>query len=270
MFGKMGIGLSPVLMAKVDKDPQFRSFLWKNHKEVALYGVQALMYAYKHNISVEEARRVCSVKNSIDREVAFMVPEVKGTKIDRGKLLDYVLDLKEGSGSYNDYLKAIKALKLDLKDTKNVFPRDFKAMHDLRIGEYSSLKAKLDKENRDKLYRDFAHRCEALMSLEYTSGDLSVKIPSSIDDLIAEGDALHHCVGRLGYDLKVVEGKSIIAFIRKNSDLSKPYVTAEYSIKEEKIRQCYADHNTQPPSEVITFVGIWADKVSRFMKGAKK
>lgn len=266
MFGKMGLNLSPVIVAKVKKDKQFRKYLWQHHKEIALYGVQATLYAYKHGMGIEEARRVCATKNSIDREVAFMVPEVKGTKIDRGKLHDYVLDLKEGSGSYNDYLKAIKALKLDLKDTKNVFPRDFKAMHDLRIAEYTSIKAKLEREKKKELYDRFAAKGKTLKALEYRDSDYVIKIPLDIEELVSEGESLHHCVGRMGYDVKVADGKSIIAFVRKAAEEDKPFVTAEYRVKDNTVGQCYADHNTKPPQEVITLVSVWAAGIPEYLK----
>ena len=64
-FGKMGLQLSPKLMNKAKKDGKFRRFLWDNHNAIALFGVQAGLYAYKNNITVEEARRACYEKNKL-------------------------------------------------------------------------------------------------------------------------------------------------------------------------------------------------------------
>lgn len=263
-IGKLGLPLSPVLMEKMKKDKQFRRFVMDHHNEVALYGVQATVYAYKNNLSIERARTLCFVQNQNNLMCARLVPEVKGTKIDRLRLMDYLEEIGDEFGNnYDDYLKAIKFLKLDLNDTKNVFPKDFRRMHDLRAAEYASAMAKADEERLKKLYEDFSHKAEALQKYSFEGEIYSIIIPHSVADLINEGTKLQHCVGKMGYDKKVVDGVSLIAFVRKNGEIEKPFVTAEYRFDEKKLRQCYGIKDSKPSDEVLAFVNTWAENVRK-------
>lgn len=269
-FGKMGLSLSPILINKAKKDGKFRRFLWDNHNGVALYGVQAALYAYKHNITCEEARRICNVKNQLNRLVSNRIPSVIGTKIDRQRLLDYVDDNDIDYSLYDDYLKALKALKYDLKDTKIIYPRDFKAMHDLRAAEYASFKAKQDRKKRAKLYRDFRRVAKGYIGLEAKGEKYCLIVPRDISELITEGETLSHCVGRMGYDKKMVDGVSLIIFCRENAAPGTPFATVEYDLKDNKVRQFYARGNSAPPQDAVSFVSMWAKKVKEIRKELRK
>lgn len=266
-FGKMGLSLSPVLINKAKSDGKFRRFLFDNHAAISIYGVQAGLFAYKHGISVEEARRACYVKNQLDRLVAHRIPEIKGTTLDRQRVLDYVDTNNINYASYDDYLKAIKALKLDLNNTKNVFPNDFDRMHELRAAEYASQQAEIDAEKRKKLYKAFEKRSKELKSFEMSRATYTMIIPNSITELIQEGELLSHCVGKMGYDKKVADGVSIIAFLRKSNDLDTPYVTVEYRLDKNELRQCYGYKDSKPCEEAITFANLWAEMVTKVRIG---
>ena len=264
-FGKMGLSLSPILINKAKKDGKFRRFLWENHKGIEMYGVQAAMFAYKHNITCEEARRACYLKNQSDRLVNHRIPSAKGTKIDRLRLLDYVDSNDIDYSLYNDYLAAIKALGYDLNDTKNVYPKDFKQMHDLRVAEYASYKAKIDRKNRAKLYADFRRAVKNYFEFEQKGEKYTLVIPRDISELIREGDVLGHCVGKMGYDKKVIDGKSLIVFCRENSNVKKPFATIEYNLNSNSISQFYAVHNSTPPKDAREFVTEWAKNVKKIL-----
>lgn len=264
MFGKMGIPLSPVLIAKCKKDKQFRRFLFEQRNEAALYGVQATIYAYQSKKSIEESRRICNVKNQNNRLCAYLVPQVKGTRIDRARLLDYLEEVGDEQGNlYDDYLKAVKGLGLDLSDTKNTFPKELHRMHDLRTAEYAALKEKQDAQKRKQMYKEFAQKADELQQYSFEGEAYSIIIPHSIADLINEGSALHHCVGKMGYDKKVIDGISLIAFCRKKGALETPFVTVEYRLDEKKLRQCYGERDSLPEKEVLAFVDEWAKDITK-------
>jgi len=265
-FGKMGLSLSPILMNKAKKDGKFRKFLWDNHNGIALYGIQAALYAYKNSIDVEKARRICNKRNQLNRLCAERIPEIKGTSLDRQRVLDYVDRNNINYTSYNDYLCALKALKYDLSDTKNIYPHDFKRMHDLRAAEYASHKAKLDRKQRAKLYRDFKRVSASLARFEVKGDTYSLVIPKDISELIKEGEILSHCVGKMGYDKKMVDGISLIMFCRKNDGLTIPFVTVEYRLDTNKLNQCYGEHDTMPDKDVLDFVNAWASNVTETRK----
>lgn len=267
IFGKLGIPLYPTLIKKAKSDKQFRRFLWEHHTKVEEYGAQAFIYAYKHKMSIEKAKDICYMNNQFNLQCARLVPDVKGTKIDRARLLDYLYSIDDENGhQYNDYLKAIKDLQLDLNDTKNTFPKDFRRMHDLRTAEWQSKQAEIDERKRKKLYEGFAERGKEYSSLSYEGEMYSVLIPQSIAELKNEGEVLSHCVGKMGYDKKVVDGISIIAFIRKNTDKATPFVTVEYRLDENKIRQCYGFKDSRPAQDVIDFSNQWGEMVKNTRK----
>lgn len=252
MFGKFRIPLSPVLTTKARKEKPFRKWLMKNAYDVRLYGVNAAVYAYEHNETIENARRITSEL----RNCARAISELKGTEINRKRLNDYLEEKKIDYILYNDYLKAIKALNIDLKDTKNIYPKNFRVMHDLRTSQHQ---AKIDNELQEKFNK-------AILKNKWVEceGDTYVIIlPKTISDLRKEGESLHHCVGKLGYDSKMANGKSVICFCRELKQRDVPFVTIELDAETKKIKQRYGDHNSTPSNEVISFIEKWAKEIQR-------
>lgn len=269
-FGKLGIPLSKTLMRRAKKDGKFRKFLAQNAPDISIYGSKATVYAYEHGLSLPEARRITYKHQSICNRIAFMVPEAKGTDIDRERLEEYLTFSGVESRPYNDYLQAVKALGLDLHDSKNVFPRDFRRMHDLRIAEYSSRAAALQKKSRDKLTVAFRRAASGLKCYEYSGDRYCVIIPDVPARLVSEGDALHHCVGKMGYDVKMAEGKSFIAFVRRTDAPDVPYVTAEVDCRTMSLLQLYGDHDSRPSEDVRRFSEEWEAFIKRVSKERKE
>ena len=266
-FGKMGIPLSPILIRKAKKDKQFRRFIYDNRNGVALYGAQATLYAYKHSIeSIEKAQQICRFKNQFDRLVATRIPEIRGTKLDRQKVLDYVEFNDIAYASYDDYLKCVKELKLDLSDTKVLYPHDFSRMHELRTAEYAAHQATIDRKKRAKLYREFRNAAKRMKQYERVGDSYSLIVPDDISDLKREGDALSHCVGKMGYDKKMADGLSLIIFCRRNTDLSAPFVTVEYRLDKKALNQCYGYKDSKPDKDVLEFVNAWANELTFALK----
>lgn len=186
---------------------------------------------------------------------------IKQTKVDRVKLYDWIHENKISIYSYGDYFKAIYSLGLDLADTKNLYPNDFKRMHYLRINQYKAQQAELDAKKRAELYERFRSRAIKYKDLEIEGEKYSVIIPGEVSDLVKEGDKLNHCVGRMGYDNKMAEGRCIIAFIRLNTNKKKPFVTVEYLTDKHRISQCYGKHDSRPSDDVREFADEWAKTV---------
>ena len=86
------------------------------------------------------------------------------------------------------------------------------------------------------------------------NGIYLVFIAKSPAELVKEGSALHHCVGKMGYDKKFVREETLIFFIRSAEAPDVPLVTMEYSLKSNKILQIYANGNTRPTEDVQTFI----------------
>ena len=115
-----------------------------------------------------------------------------------------------------------------MTEDKNRFPHDFYRWHDIRIDEYMTAKAIADEKERQKLYKSFAKVSEKYLPMQRNLNDAYICIiAKSPAELIKEGNTLHHCVGRMGYDQKMVREESLIFFIRTVAEPDKPFVTIE-------------------------------------------
>ena len=111
-----------------------------------------------------------------------------------------------------------------------------------------------------------------ISGFEYTYDDMSRVVEEKVlakspAELMAEGEALHHCVGAMGYDQKFVREETLIFFIRNANEPNVPLATVEYSLKTKKVLQCYADHNQKPSQEIEDYVRKkWLPHANRALK----
>lgn len=82
--------------------------------------------------------------------------------------------------------------------------------------------------------------------LEYRAHGLHVTLPTCEADFIREGEQQHNCVGRYGYYDKMSEGKTIVVFIREDSNPDKSFITCEINPKNGCIAQFFKAYNEYP------------------------
>ena len=263
-FGKLGLKYSKLLANKAKKDKQFVRFL-RDTENIDQYSPTTIVRAYKDHISLEIAEGVLMLERTAERELRDLYQR-KVIKPDCYRIWNYIEENEIKLREYEDYWMACVELGMDMKDTKNLYPNDFKRMHDLRTSEYASYKAKKKAEKSKELTRRIRQEAEKWQQYETISDQFSIIFARSVKDMVHEGDCLHHCVGRMGYDVKMAEGISLIAFLRKTEDVKEPYVTIEYSPSEKKIRQIYGDHDSKPAPEVIEFAESWAKRISKDLR----
>lgn len=167
--------------------------------------------------------------------------------------------------TWRDYLRMARDEGMDTADDIVRFPRDLKARHDQLVelgnqrADEERLKgyAKLDAEILKRLPEAARY---------YWEDDRYTIIPAGkCEELMAEGRALHHCVGRDDhYMKKMAEGKSWILFLRKKEDLEKAYYTIEIRMEDDRIVQCYSEYDRKPDTEEIRGV------LERFRKSIKR
>lgn len=271
-FGKLGIMPTKSLVSKAMKDGNFRRYLRDHAKECAVASSTAVLYAYKKKMPILDAwaeindKTLAAKKLYGNSTVAKLIPK----NIDRRKIFEYADDV--GIRNYADYLTAVHELQLDLGDTKVIFPREFKRMHDLRIDEAAAAKAEKDRKEKEKLNKDFE---TAAVGYGYAAfapaGDaFAIVMPAKREDLVFEGNALSHCVGRMGYDVRMVKGQSFIAFLRHADDLEKPFVTIEFSLDKNKIVQIYGAHDKRPEKDVLDWSEKWEKYVQKKLREMAK
>jgi hypothetical protein len=100
----------------------------------------------------------------------------------------------------------------------NNFMREYietKTTYELRKTEF---------DNR-KMASSFAKHSKAW---DFSYGDFTIVIPTTGQDIVDEGDNMHHCVG--GYVSRVVEGQTYICFVRKKDTPNECYLTCQVEL----------------------------------------
>ena len=275
-LGLSHFATNKTLVKLIGKNKNFRKWIIQN-KEVlqnkyGLYGyitTKIIQTAYKEKISILESQQIHKIIKNIKEHYQYeLITEVIPKK-EMVKFVDYINKQNTDCNSYIDYIIACKKLNIDLSVNQNKYPSNFDKWHDKRIDEYHEVKAKEDREARKELYEKFEKIASKYLPLERTliADDYVCIIAKSPQQLIYEGQELHHCVGRMNYDKKFVNEESLIFFVRNKLAPNTPFVTVEYSLKNHKVLQCYAEHNKRPDADVIEFVNKkWLPYANRKIK----
>ena len=247
----------------------FRKWLYSHKEEIPrrCY-VQTLINAYKNNADIFETQALFELNKTYAIKDNFTKLKDIVDKSEKTTMFKYIIDKFISPSSYEDYLYACHELEIDLTQEKNRYPHDFNYWHDIRIDQYNRKRAEIDKRKRKEFYEQFENIANKYLNLERNKNDLYIcVIAKSPQDLINEGEILHHCVGRMNYDQKIVREESLIFFIRNKDNPTKPFVTLEYSLKNNKILQCYGEHNSRPADDVMEYINkTWLPYANRKIK----
>jgi hypothetical protein len=257
-FGFSQFATKKTILAKVSKDKKFRQWLIANQKELtklhSYFYASTILLAYSKHLDLAKAQKLEEFKKSFMKDSEYKhIKEAFNNNIER--LFYYLKEQNIGLALYKDYLTACEFLGLDMTKNKNLTPHNLQYWHDVRIDEMHSKQAEIDELKRKELYENFSFVANKYEALQRNLKDnFVVIIAKSPQDLIYEGDTLHHCVGRMNYDQKFAREESLIFFVRYKENIETPFVTLEYSLKNHKILQCYADHDSKPSDEVLDYV----------------
>lgn len=270
-FGLSEYATSVQILRKVGKDKRFRKWLINRRNEIRYggYYVGTLLTAYKTGKPLQQVQELEAEKKSFYRQDGYKnIKRLFKTDKEVTALMGYISTQNTHISSYSDYISACNYLGLDMSLPKNRFPHDFKRWHDIRIDEYRTAKALKDEEERTELYAKFAAVAEKYLPLQKDDKNaFVVVIAHSPQDLIREGDILHHCVGCMNYDQKFVREESLIFFVRNIAEPDTPFVTVEYSLRNKKVLQCYGEHDSKPSDSVLNFVNKkWLPFANRQLK----
>ena len=114
-------------------------------------------------------------------------------------------------------------------------------------------------------YRKIAGICRLIKpKYEYTGEMYSIVVPSGVRDVMREGDALSHCVGKSDrYWERIEQQEAYILFLRKTAEIDKPYYTLEVE-PNGTIRQkrTYFDRQNDDLKDAEQFLKEWQKVVS--------
>lgn len=250
------LATSVQILKLLKKDKLFRKWIVAHQNEfVKYYDIAVIINAYKKNKSLTDEKAYENKRKEFIRQQNGLHGLNKYVKINYDKLIPYITENKLNLASYADYIRACYHLKLNMKDTKVLYPHDFTYWHDERMAQMAVIEAEIDEKENKKLYEKFA-----LVSNLYSPLELTKKAPfiafiaKTPYELIQEGKCLSHCVGGSNYREKFLNKETLIFFIRTNEAPTTPFVTLEYSLKRHQVLQCYAYHNEKPQQDVLDFV----------------
>lgn len=99
-----------------------------------------------------------------------------------------------------DYIDMLRFFGKDLHNAKYVCPADLKAEHDRYVAKKAKADALLEIEKQLKKEAEYKQAKAKFFGLLFSDGLLSIRVLESVEAIIAEGRAMHHCVG--GYHSK--------------------------------------------------------------------
>ena len=224
---------------------QLREARSLNINSSELYSIQTYNKTTGTNRSVSDILRIAKEYEGRE-DLVFALPDSRLRKL--SKYLDSMgckkYERRNLIMDYFDYMRSCESLHYDMTSDIVLYPKNFKKAHDEAAANVKS--------------RKLAEECRMIAELlpdmhkkyDFSNDTLLIKAPDSGQDIIYEGQALHHCVG--SYVPQVAGGSTVILFIRKKSVPNKPYVTVE--VKNDKVVQVRGFDNNMPEADVTDFV----------------
>lgn len=165
----------------------------------------------------------------------------------RGKMWAYHGGIPSQLIQYLDYCRIMEKKP----ERVNNFMREYIETRDY----YNRKKAEYDDIRLNQNYTK--HKA----AWEFSYGNYTVIVPTKGQDIVEEGQKMHHCVG--GYVNSVVEGNDYIVFIRHKDTPDVPYITCEV-YTDGRIGQYYLAYDRRiSNAEDLAFRNAFADHLAR-------
>ena len=283
MLVKLGLSyyaLSKQILELATKDKAFRKFLGRNRDILSAdrgynkqFYVSTIIGAYKQRKPLELLQEYEWFKKDLASSNNKALHGVFKGETDR--LFNYIIKQNTNLTLYRDYFSACRELGLDMTLNVNRYPHEFMHFHDLRIEEMRHARDIKNEQRRKEAEEEQKHLAENFIAVarkfmplqSLTDGAYIVVIAQDPTELVREGEALHHCVGKMGYDRKFAREESLIFFVRSATDTETPLATIEFSLKNKQIVQFYADHNTTPDQATRDYVNnVWLPTAQKALK----
>lgn len=189
----------------------------------------------------------------LERAIHYTTPHKLMRYIEKQFSQLHIPDYRGYAGTladYDDYLQFCEQLQYDLKNDFVLFPKNLERAHD----QAQDLVKQHQVEHLDPQIASMQKELKRLY--QFKSGGLVVRPPCSAQEIVREGQKLHHCVG--GYAQTMAQNKCVILFIRKEEKKDKPFYTVE--VRNNQIIQVRGANNRAPVPEVSDFLESWKKK----------
>lgn len=147
-----------------------------------------------------------------------------------------------------DYIDNLRFFGKDLYNAKYVCPTDLKAEHDRYMAKKAKADAQAKLEKQLEKEAEFRAIKAKFFGLIFSDGRISVRVLESVQEIVAEGQAMHHCVG--SYSTK--EDSLILSATIDGKRIE----TVEVSISKLKVIQCrgLCNKNSEYHGQIVSLV----------------
>lgn len=233
----------------------YLEWLWKEKEQDTVAADEVIRWMEKQHIRPEHLEFIGGRMSALQVR-NYLARQIRETGI----------SVREVLSLWEDYLAMAKRLGMDTKDPIVYRVRDLEKRHGelvaavkdkhiaLRAGEIAESFPKVDEVCR-----------EVKEKYEYRGKDYLITAPGCIEDILKEGDALHHCVDKGGnYFERIHTRESYILFLRKAEEPEKPYYTLEIE-PDGTIRQKRTEYNRQLPDieKAGHFLKLWQGQLQK-------
>ncbi len=254
-------------MEAIQGNKAFQKWLFKHAKEVQYMAYTTAINAFKKQpdadardyakslqYRIECGKKIAAGNRTMTRKLyKYASPE---------KICKYLEENHIDSRSYIDYITAAEWLQLDFNDTKVLFPKNFKEVHDSYTEQYGRWRDEQEaiQKQKDRISLNMAlkSRSEEFHFCAWKHGGFIAVIATSKEDLITEGRHMENCVGKMNYDTRMEKGELVICFVRKADDPDASFITAQVDTKSWKAVQFYGKGNSVvKDAEVLKWRKDW-------------
>ncbi len=260
--GRRIVEILRISKASVDRlvrmDGSLRMLKWLQYAEAQQMPIndEELLYLdRKVVVTPRNCERILEAVKSVKRMVNYL----KKQRSDRIKSLYAAVEY------WGDYLSMAHAADMDLSDDIVRFPKDLVRYHD-RLMDLTRETLRKEKEEREKakyaaLNLDIAKRLADAEQYRQEIGQYIVIPAQSCEELITEGQTLHHCVGSSDtYMKRMASGKTWILFLRRKEEPEKAYYTIEIDCMTGNVNQWYSEFDRKPNKDEIAKVIVAIEK----------
>ena len=233
------------------------SKLFMQLKRKTIQELEIVQILQQENIGVQDETEVLEFLNRMQLDTVLRLREAIGS-YPFMKVLRYLMKHENTDAVllWIDYIQMAKDLEYDLSEDTVFLPKDLKARHDAAA---QTIKLKRNEILMKKYKRRYKKLCQMY---EFTDGEFTIVVPATMDDIIAEGRAMHHCVGN--YANRHANGETTILFLRKNEQPDQPYGTIEMSVIDKaRVFQLRGYRNNDvPKKESKQFIAVWTEWIA--------
>ncbi|CDE43810.1 putative uncharacterized protein [Clostridium sp. CAG:411] len=173
--------------------------------------------------------------------------------------------------TYSDYLDMAAEKGMNLHDDIVRVNARMLEFHQHYVDEKNREENKKRAEELNKKFKNIKKNYEKNRKMyDFETEEYIFRVASCAEDIIQEGQRLHHCVAASDtYFKRMDEGISFIVFMRKKKEPAKSYYTVE--IKDTKILQAYAAYDRQPNYQSVKKeLNKWKQEIEKRMRGEKE